>query len=159
MSGAFGTGMYYFSANSNYSIIANRIKNISMSFRLEDPAPVKLWSVAATTNYINNTIDYAGSLQAAQPDSMRFATSIRVPAGRDLDFFFSREYDLIEKYVTTQSYTVSWRVHCWSVDFSWIKRYDGAETVNFSLFIRDIPGARFDKPVTAIPNYREMIGI
>lgn len=160
INGSFGSGSYYFSASSSYNILANRVKSTSLSFRLDDPMPSKLWSVAASTNYVNNTIDGSGRLlEAPGRDSVTFATTIKVPVGRDFDFYFSREYDLMEKNVTTQAYTVAWRVHCWSVDFSWSKRNGGIETINFSVFIRDIPGARFDKPVTAIPDYSQYLGI
>ncbi len=55
-----GLSDMYFSAESNYSIFSNMVKNITLNFNIKDTGPSNLWTLYLNTIFINNLIDEKG---------------------------------------------------------------------------------------------------
>jgi len=142
----------YFSANGIYSIFANRIKSLSSGFGLSDKNN-SIWTIAAHTNFISNQIDYNERPQQGVPDVLTFDTGFTFNVTEEFKVSATRSYDLINKSLSSHSYSITWFVHCWEAYFTWSKRADGVEDVYFTIYISALPQFKINKPSSAAPNY------
>ncbi|MFW6210934.1 MAG: hypothetical protein ACOC4H_02315, partial [bacterium] len=151
--GSGNWGMFRLNVSGGYNMYANSIKNLNTRVYLNDEK-MQQWSVAAGASFVNNLIDGSG-YQTENPvsDNMKFDMMMNFALTEEFWFSISRTYDLMTKELDTHSYSVKWYVHCWEADVSWIKRKDGIEDINFSVFIRAMPGQKFNKPSSTAPNY------
>ncbi len=148
-------GDIYFSANGLYSPYANMIKNLSFSFSLMDTGAPSMWSLSMMTNYVNNIMDTTGHQAITRtPDTMTFNSTLNFNFTPEFTFSINRQYDLILKQLTSESYAATWHLHCWEASISYIKLPGQVPQYFFTVFISAIPEAKFNKPTTAAPDYK-----
>ena len=142
------------------SLMSQQIKSSSIDFSIMDTGPKALWTVTASTSFINNLIDTLGHpVDINRPDdSITYTTSFSFGFTPDLRVSVYRQYDLVQKTLIEQTYALTWYIHCWQVDFSWSKRQDNVEQLFFTVSLAAIPEFRFSKPSTAMPDYLNTMG-
>jgi len=148
---------YSFYANSGYSIFAAMIKNIDLSFAMGD-RDKSLWSMNMATTYVNNLIDSRGYPQQNIKDTLYFTTGFNFAFTEEFTVGVQRRYDLINKQLLDHSYSLIWHLHCWDASFSWSKRQDNVEEVNFSVNISALPQYKLTKPATIAPSINPQLG-
>jgi lipopolysaccharide assembly outer membrane protein LptD (OstA) len=151
---------YYLSATSAISMYSSQVKNTSVSFSIADTGPKALWTIGAITGFINNKLDglgHAVSLTAFD-DSLTFSTAFSFGLTPDLRVSVYRYYDLMQKTLLEQKYSLTWYIHCWQADLSYSKRQDNAEEIFFTVAIAAVPEFRFSKPTSTMPDQFNMLG-
>jgi lipopolysaccharide assembly outer membrane protein LptD (OstA) len=156
LNGSFRQDVYDMTASSAVSVYTGQVKSTNLNLSLIDNSPKKLWSVSAIAGFINNRLDAAGhSLTPTvipQDDSLTFSTLFAFAFTPDFQVSVYRGYDLTQKILLSQSYALTWFVHCWQADFSYTKRQDGKEEYFFTVSIAAIPEFRVSKPSSAMPD-------
>lgn len=154
----------YFSTTGLYSIYSNMIKNLSFDYNVSDMGTAKLWNLYARTNFVNNLLDANGwpvDPVSRIPDVITLDTGISFNFTDEFKVTIAKQYDLMLKKLTYQTYTVTWFLHCWEANISYsIKPVTGDDGVVrdvgdlfFSIFISALPEAKFNKPTTVSPGY------
>jgi hypothetical protein len=134
LNGSLRQDVYDLTAASAVSIYTGQVKSSNLNLSLIDNSPKKLWSVSAIAGFINNRLDAAGRPVTVTPmdDSLTFSTLFAFAFTPDFQVSVYRGYDLTQKILLSQSYALTWFIHCWQADFSYTKRQDGSEEYFFT---------------------------
>ena len=139
------------SASSSYIVYADMMKNLSISLGISD-VEKSLWSINATTSYVNNLIDGRGRPTLNVKDSITFSNYITLALTKEFNVSMAQVYDLTEKRITAQNYSLVWHVHCWDVSLNYTITPYADSTVPGGY--RDKPSYAFGINITAFPQHK-----
>ncbi len=86
-------------------------------------------------------------------DVLSFNTGFTFAFTDEFKVTIARQFDLIEKKLTSYNCSATWFVHCWEASISVSQTTGGVQDIFFSIFISALPEARFNKPTDVSPGY------